>query len=307
MKSVWFGWVAAFGAVAIYAGNFVVNRYGIKATIGANDIVALRFGIAGLLLAPLLWRQGVRGLAGVGWKRGAILTVLAGPPFTLLMTWGLFFSSVAHGAAIVSGMIPIGAAIAIWLFTGVRVPAFKLLMFAVVVIGLFLVSVFPASNMPQAASGNQQVLFGDALFVVSGASWGLYAVLLRRWDLDPLPVTAVVSVLSLAYLPVYFWLLGPTVSGASLGSIALLAFYQGILGSIVALLLFSYSVNILGAAHASLVNATVPVFAALLAVPVLGELPAPAQWLGIALVVCGVVLAVRTPDAAPKIEKLEVA
>lgn len=302
MKSLWLGWATAFGAVAIYAGNFVVNRYSIKADIGPNDIVALRFGIAGIVLLPLLIRQGLGGLAGIGWRRGLILTVFAGPPFTLMMVWGLAFAPVAHGAAIVSGMIPISTALAIWFTSGVRIPALRLLMFALVIAGLVLVSGFSASSSPG-------VLFGDFLFFLSGASWGFYAVLLRRWQLDPMKVTSVVSVVSLLYLPVYFLLLTPGFDGAAMGDIIFLGFYQGILGSIVALLLFSYSVNLLGAAHASLANATVPVFSALLAVPVLSELPTAVQWIGIAMVVGGVICAVRVPDApadAPE-KKLEAA
>lgn len=300
MNSIWLGWTAVLGAVSIYAGNFVVNRYGIKVDIGANDIVALRFGIAGIILLPLLLRQGFSGLAGIGWRRGLILTCFAGPPFTSMMVWGLSFAPVAHGAAIVSGMIPISTALAIWYTSGARIPALRLIMFALVIIGLALVSGFSASSSPS-------VLFGDFLFFLSGASWGFYAVLLRRWQLDPIKVTSVVSVLSLLYLPLYFLFLSPGLDGASMGNIVFLGFYQGILGSIVALLLFSYSVNTLGAAHASLGNATVPVFAALLAVPVLGELPTTVQWIGIAMVVSGVIMAVRVPDAPVRAEKLEAA
>lgn len=282
--------------MAIYAGNFVVSRYAIKAEIGVNDMVALRFAVAGIVMLPLLFRYGVRGFAGVGLRRGLILTLFAGPPFALIMIWGLSFAPVAHGAAIVSAMIPISAAIGSSFVTGHKIARGKIVLFGAIFAGLGMVSGFSASASPA-------VLFGDFLFFVCGTMWGTYSVILRQWRLEPMPVTIVVSMLSLLYLPVYFLLLTPDYGSASFGQIAFLAFYQGILASIVSLLLFSVAVQNLGPQRATLGNATVPIFAAMLAVPVLGELPSLVQWLGIALVVGSVILAARMQETSPVTEK----
>ncbi|HEX4890824.1 MAG TPA: DMT family transporter [Alphaproteobacteria bacterium] len=296
LPSALLGWTAIFGAVAIYAGNFVVSRYAIKSSIGVNDMVALRFGVAGIIMLPLLLRHGMRGFAGVGLWRSMVLTALAGPPFALIMIWGLSFAPVAHGAAIVSAMIPISAAIGSSFVTGHKIPAGKYLAFASIILGLCMVNGFAISAKPE-------VLFGDFLFLICGAMWGGYSVILRQWQLDPMPVTIAVSMLSLLYLPVYFLLLTPDFGNASTGEIAFLAFYQGILASIVSLLLFSYAVRAIGPQRATLGNATVPIFAAMLAVPVLGELPTPIQWLGIALVVGSVIFAANIQEAPSVTEK----
>lgn len=292
VQKAWLGWAAIMGAVSIYAGNFVVSRYGIKAEIGVNDLVALRFGVAGIIMLPLLMRYGVRGFAGIGLKRGLILTVFAGPPFALLMIWGLSFAPVAHGAAIVSAMIPISSAIGSRIVSGQKIPTGRILLFGSIFAGLAMVSGFSASTSPE-------ILFGDLLFAICGSMWGTYAVILRQWQLEPMPVTVVISMLSLLYLPVYFLLLSPDFSAASFSQIAFLGLYQGVLASIVSLLLFSYAVKTLGPQRATLGNATVPIFAALLAVPALGELPSLIQWLGIGLVVGSVILAARIHDVAP--------
>jgi len=292
VQKAWLGWAAIMGAVGIYAGNFVVSRYGIKAEIGVNDLVALRFGVAGIIMLPLLMRYGVRGFAGIGLKRGLILTAFAGPPFALLMIWGLSFAPVAHGAAIVSAMIPISSAIGSRIVSGQKIPAGRILLFGSIFAGLAMVSGFSVSTSPE-------ILFGDLLFAICGSMWGTYAVILRQWQLEPMPVTVVISMLSLLYLPVYFLLLSPDFSAASFGQIAFLGLYQGVLASIVSLLLFSYAVKTLGPQRATLGNATVPIFAALLAVPALGELPSLIQWLGIGLVVGSVILAARIHDVVP--------
>ena len=291
VQNAWLGW-AAIGVVSLIgAGNFVISRYGIKASINANDMTALRYLVAGLLLLPLLWRQGLSDLAGIGWRRGLILTGLAGAPFSLLLFWGLHFAPAAHGAVLIPGSIPVYTAVGLRVFAGVKIPFAKLCAFAVVVTGIGLVSGF-------SGAGSREILFGDMLFVMAGSAWATYTVVLRRWQLDPLRVTSVVSVLSLGFLPVYFALMKPDLGAATIGQIALIALYQGVLLSIAALILFSVAVRHIGPQRTVLGNASVPVLAALLAIPVLGETPMPVQWLGIACVAGGIIFAASMPDNA---------
>ncbi len=47
--------------------------------------------------------------------------------------------------------------------------------------------------------------------------------------------------------------------------------------------------------------------AIMMGVPVLGELPTQVQWIGIAMVVGGVICAVRVPDLPVKVKNLEAA
>jgi len=54
---------------------------------------------------------------------------------------------------------------------------------------------------------------------------------------------------------------------------------------------YGYAVRALGAARASAFSALTPVIAALLAIPLLGEVPDLLTWFGIAAVVSGVALA----------------
>ncbi|MSP42090.1 MAG: DMT family transporter [Alphaproteobacteria bacterium] len=297
-KNLWLGWASVMGAVGIYAGNFVVSRYAIKSSIGVNDMVALRFCVAGIIMIPLFWRRGFQSFAGVGLKRSVILTLFAGPPFALLMIAGLSLAPVAHGASIVSAMIPVSSAIALRIMTGQKIHNLKIVLFIVIFAGLAMVSGF-------SASASLQILLGDFLFMICGTMWGLYAVALRMWQLDAMPVTIAVSLLSLLFLPVYFFLLTPDFGDVSFAQLAFLAFYQGILASIVSLLLFSFAVKALGPQRATLGNATVPIFATLMAVPSLGELPAPVQWLGIGLVVGSVILAASLKETPSPLKEKE--
>lgn len=293
-SKAWLGWAAILTVSLIGGGNFVISRYGIKAHISANDMTALRFGIVGILLLPLLWRQGFWSLAGIGLRRGLILTTLAGAPFSLLMLWGLHFAPATHGAVLIPGSIPIFTAIGLRLVSGIKISTPKICAFLIVFTGLALVSGFSGGRTPQ-------ILFGDMLFVIAGAAWSVYTILLRRWQLDAWRLTSVVSVLSLLYLPVYFGLMRPDFGEASFELIAVIGLYHALLLSVAALILYSVAVRHIGPQRTALGNSLVPVLAALLAVPVLGEIPTPIQWLGIACVVGGVILAARMPDILPAI------
>ena len=68
-------------AAAIWAVYSVLARLGVTAGLSPADMSLLRFAPGALLTLPLMWRWGWRDLAGIGWGRGLILTLLAGPGF----------------------------------------------------------------------------------------------------------------------------------------------------------------------------------------------------------------------------------
>jgi drug/metabolite transporter (DMT)-like permease len=73
--------------------------------------------------------------------------------------------------------------------------------------------------------------------------------------------------------------------------LALHAFFQGVVVTIGSLLLYGHAVGTLGASEGAAFGALVPALSALLAIPLLGEWPTPADWIAIMLVSFGVYLA----------------
>jgi drug/metabolite transporter (DMT)-like permease len=69
------------------------------------------------------------------------------------------------------------------------------------------------------------------------------------------------------------------------------AFMQGVVAAIIALFFFGESVRRLGASRAAVLGSFTSVFAALLAIPLLGELPSVLTCVAIVTVCVGVVLA----------------
>jgi drug/metabolite transporter (DMT)-like permease len=280
--------VAGLVAMLLYAGQFVLSRWSIQRTLSLWDLAALRFAAAGLLLLPVVLRHGLAGAAGVGWGRSLALTVTAGGPYTLIMFAGLALAPAGHGAVIIPGATPVVSTVLVWLWFGERPWPAQLAGLALVVVGLVLV------GWPGISDGaGERTWLGDLLFVVAGVLWGLFTVLARRWQVHPLRATAMVWTLALAYLPVYTVLAGSRLLQAPRGEVVFQALYQGVGVAIVALALYSWAIRVLGASFASLFMPLVPVLGMLLAVPVLGEIPARIQLVGVLAVSMGMGLAAR--------------
>jgi drug/metabolite transporter (DMT)-like permease len=142
--------------------------------------------------------------------------------------------------------------------------------------------------------------FGHALFLLAAFLWAGFTVVMRRAKLDPLHAAALVSTGSLViYLPIYVALhgalQGTRLAHVSLADIAFQAIFQGVLVTIVSLLLYARAVAILGASGGAAFGALVPALSALFAIPLLGEWPSETDCVAIALVSVGVYLASGGP------------
>lgn len=275
-------------AAAIWASYSVLARLGVKAGLTAADLSLLRFAPGALLMAPLLFRWGWRDLAGVGWWRGAVLSLLAGLGFSLLFMTGFTLAPLAHGAVIAPACQMLsGLALSAW-WLGQRPTRDSVMGAGVVVVGLAFMGGDALLHQAGAATA-----LGDLLFACAGMCWGAFSVLSRRWRVDPLRVTAVVVVLSfLAFAPPYLALKGTgPLLAAGLPMLLLQALAQGVGAGLVAVLAFSRAAQLLGSGRAAFFGALVPGAASLLAIPVLGEVPAGLQVLGIAAVVVGLLVA----------------
>jgi drug/metabolite transporter (DMT)-like permease len=140
-------------------------------------------------------------------------------------------------------------------------------------------------------SGSDQMLLGDLCFLAAGTLWGVYPLLLQRWKLNAMDSTAVVAVLSLAYLPLYAAFEESRLLAADPLVVAFQAFNQGVLNVVVALWLWATAVRSLGAALAQRFPPLIPVVGTLAAIPVVGEWPGALQSLGVVLIVLGLMLA----------------
>lgn len=278
-------------SVLIFGSNFVVSRYAVLNGLTVHDIMALRFGTAGLILLPLFFRD--RLIERVGWMRASFLAVSSGFPLSMLMLTGLTLAPAAHGATITPGTVTIIGIIG-------SVVMFGAVLTRSLVIGIVcMLGGLACLAAAGSASGGHGTLGGDLLFFCAGLLWGGYPLAIQRWNIDGLRASAIVSVFSLAYLPVYALFFFRGFDIAPWYVLLLHAFYQGVLNVILGLWMWGLAAHVLGQSIVGRFPPLIPVTGTLLAIPMLGEVPAPLQWLGIALIVGGLfVTSWRRPKPA---------
>jgi drug/metabolite transporter (DMT)-like permease len=279
------GFAWGFAAAAIWGGYLAFARAGIVGGLAPLDFALLRYGTAALLVLPLVPRLGLRDLGGIGWRRGAVLAAFAGPGFILLGTWGYRYAPLAHGAVVQPAVVTIATMLLAMLVLRERIAARRWAGVAVVVAGLALVS--------GAGLGQGEAWRGDLIFAGAGLLWALFTIASRRWRVDPWRATVAVALLGgAATLPL--WIAfgdGPALLAQGLGVVATQALVQGALSGLLAVFAFGRAVALLGPARAAAFPAMVPALAVLAGIPVAGEWPEPAQWLGLAVVLAGLPLA----------------
>ncbi|PYM32881.1 MAG: hypothetical protein DME17_19705 [Candidatus Rokuibacteriota bacterium] len=137
---------------------------------------------------------------------------------------------------------------------------------------------------------------GHALFLSAAFLWACFTVVMRQAKLDPLHAAALVSTASLAISPpIYLALYGARLAQVPRPDMAVQAVFQGVLMTIVSLLLYGRAVTILGASGGAAFGALVPTLSALFAIPLLGERPNETDWVDIVLISAGVYLASGGP------------
>jgi drug/metabolite transporter (DMT)-like permease len=276
-------------SVLIFSGWFVVTRFSITRELRVWDVMALRFGIGAILLAPAVLRRDSR-LPAAAWGEGLLFMLLWGMPFVLLVALGLRLTSAAQAATVAPTLIPVFAGVFGCLFLGEQQGRARWFGYAAIIAGL---SVFITAG---AAAHSLAGLLGLVALALAAAMWAVYALLFRRSGLSATQSAALICIWSAAlFLPAYAVLGLSRFSLASPEEISLQVVYQGILMSGVALVTFNRAVATLGSAAATAIIALVPVVASVLAVPILGEVPTSTEWLAIMIIASGVLLAAWPP------------
>ena len=251
------GLMAGLLAVCCWSGFVLVARHGGQTPLLPWDQVALRFGVGGLLLLPWARRWFV-----FHWK-GLVLVLVGGLGYGLTVYQGFKLTSAVHASVLLPGMIPFAAALFCVLLLRER-PGGKRLA------GLTLIGAGCALMLD--SGGHEGVRPGDLWLLAAVSAWGCYTVLIRRWRIAPLSgaVTTAVGAAAL-YLPVYVSILPHHINTVGWPDLLLQAFYQGIIATIVAMLLYLRAVVSIGPAAMGALMALVPVLSGLAAVPILGE------------------------------------
>lgn len=282
----WRGICFGLAAAAIWGAWPVASRYGVQQSLGALDITFIRFAVAGAILLPVLVR---RGCGQIGWLRAVLLSLGAGAPYVLVSVFGLEFAPAGHAGIVIPGVMLTASILGGWYLLGDRPDRHRWLGLAAILSGLLLLGFASGGAGTATQSG---LAGGHLLFAVGGVMWASYTVLVRRWQVEPVQATALVSVLSfVGFAPYYLFAKGTVLLAAPVGELLFQAVAQGLFAGVLALIFYTKAVAALGAARGALFAALVPGLAMVFAYPVLGEVPGPAQVCGLVLATGGMLLA----------------
>lgn len=286
-------YLALAAAALFWGGNWVLARW-IQNQFPPQTLSLLRWGSAALFLAPFAIGPTLRVWPAVRreWKRLAILGAIGVTGFSSLSYTGLSFTTSINGS-LLNTAAPVFILIMSAMGFGERITLVEVAGVAVSLIGV--VAIVARGSLETLAA--MQVNAGDAIVMVAVLLWAVYTVLLRRWRIQLPPMvflftTIVLSLpLPMATTALEYALGAPAPSPDTIGWITIV--YLGLFPSIGAYACWNFGVSRAGAARATLFQYLIPVFAAALAVSLLGEEIRLFHIAGAALIVGGLLLATR--------------
>lgn len=275
--------------VLVWGGYLVVARVGAVGLLQGPEQASLRAIGAGLILLPRFLMTQRRLVAQHGWARLIGLAVLVGPIYTLIFVTGLEFAPAGHAGVITPSSVAVLTTLLAWWWLGEvpsvpRIFGLALILFGVALIG-----------WDGIAGAHPGAWRGVPFFLLSAACYAAYIVLLRRWSMNGLDATTVLSVLSLPYVPVHALWRGDRLLSAPWQDLLIQLLMQGPLTGVLATLAFARVIWLLGATRAGAIGALVPVMATLLGWLLLAEPLGPLQLGGMSVAVAGVLCVVLWP------------
>lgn len=283
------GTLCGIGAAFGWGAGFVAAKHGISIGFSPADLAFHRFFWSGLLLMPFALRAGIADFGGIGWGRGLLMTVLAGPPQALTAYTGFILVPLGHGTTIQPACAALFGLILATVVLRERPSAHRIAGGITIIVGLL---VFGAESI--ATIGSHGV-GGDLLFAAAGLFWATFGTLLRLWQVSGMRAVGVVSALSIiVFAPLHALFVGyDGILHMSLADNMLQIVVQGLLAGVLPIFLFARAVTLLGAGRAATFPALVPGFGLIIGYLALGIVPSLAQIAGLVIVVIGFRLVVR--------------
>ncbi|MFZ0986267.1 MAG: DMT family transporter [Xanthobacteraceae bacterium] len=282
------GVICGIVAAGFWAAGFVGVRHGLDVGFSPADLAVHRYLWPGLALSPVVLRAGIGDLDGIGWGRGILLAILGGPVFAIIGYAGFLLVPLGHAGVIQPSCGAVGGLCLATLVLREKLIISRLIGALIIISGLLVIAGEGAATI------GAQGVDGDLLLALAGFMSGAFATLLRLWRIPPMSAAAVISVLSLFAMPVY-WLIGGVAHMSALGwrENLVQAVLQGVLAGPAALYLLVKSIALIGAGRAAIFFSLIPPFVLLIGWLALGDTPSLFQLIGLTIVLFGFQLTQR--------------
>ncbi|MGB6348521.1 MAG: DMT family transporter [Pseudolabrys sp.] len=276
-------------AALAWAAGFVVAKHGIQVGFSPADLAFHRFFWSSLLMLPLIVRDGLRDLGGIGWGRGLAMTILSGPPQSLLAYSGFILVPLGHGTTIQPACAALFGLVLASLVLHEKATSQRIIGGAIIIAGLLMFGAESLATIGGVGVG------GDLLFATAGLFWATFGTLLRLWNVPGTRAVMAVGAVSLiVFAPIYLFVYGlSALARHSLLENLLQAVVQGGIAGSLPIYLFAHAVIALGGGRAATFPALVPMFGVIIGYLALGVVPSLAQFVGMLIVLVGFQFALR--------------
>ncbi|HTK72648.1 MAG TPA: DMT family transporter [Croceibacterium sp.] len=274
--------------MVLWAGNSIVGR-AVRHDVAPLTLAFVRWAGASAILLPFAWRGLRREWPAVraAWKPIVLLGLLGVGAFNALLYSGLQYTTATNGL-LLQAAIPACVVVFDRLFFGVRSPPLQNLGVVSSILGV--AAIVFAGDPAQAL--RLHFGLGDVLILIAVVVWSLYTVLLR---LKPaisaasfLATTFLIGALAMAPFFADDLISGERIAFTP-GVIGAFA-YVAVLPSIVSYFIFNSATEIVGPARAGLAITLMPIFGAFLSAALLGEKLHRYHFVGMVLILLGIVL-----------------
>ncbi|WWE61598.1 DMT family transporter [Parasalinivibrio latis] len=274
------------GAAIIWGLWPVITRLGVTTQFSAEEIVAVRFVFAGLLLLPYYFGNKV--YKRIKPARAFVLASGAGAIYVYVSALGLKFAPAGHLGIVETGTMLSLSALGGYLLLRESKSVSQIAGYIFVLTGMLVV------NWQSFNASTADVLLGDGLLVLGGVLWALYTVMSKMWNLNAWDAVSTVSVWSLfIWVPLILVFSDINLTESDSTTWVLQGIGQGVVTGILGLWLYTVAIDRLGAARGSLFGALVPAIAVLGGFLFLQETPTVLELAGVTLTTIGILASLK--------------
>lgn len=255
------GYWYALAAVLIWTGFILVSRMGGISPLLPNDVIAIRYTTCALILLPVWWFKYRVNLLN---PKLIICCLVGGLAYACCAFRGFKLAPASHAAVLLPGLMPLFITLLSRLLFKEHTSRRKM-------VGVSIITVGVLSLLWQDTSVDS-VSIGHLWLILAALFWALFSVMLKHWSISAWDATIGLALITGAvYLPVYLLALPKAIVPSLWQDIAIQAFYQGFLATIVQMLLYVRAVHLIGPASMGTMMAIVPLLASFAAIALLDE------------------------------------
>lgn len=280
------GSAAAILTMCIWSGYFFSLRLGILSPLTVFGLTLIRFSVPGLILLPVFIKS-IKKYSEIPVKYCFMIILGGGIPFFLFSLTGMRLSGITFGSTLIPGSIPLFVALLSYIFNKNKVNKTVLFGLSSIASGV-VIMIFRACF-----SGGFQLLAAVVFFLLSGFSWAVFSLNIKKCNLNPIELIAMVAVPSGLLITLIVLIFKPVLGISEMSFIELFPqiLTQGIIVGMLAGVSYSYATSKVGPEISSAIGAATPVTATLAASGLPGESVNFISLTGMLFIVLGVIVA----------------